>query len=69
MTPAPDRHADERLLAFVQFRTDGYDSRQIAGANNVTHGYVRAATNRIRKADLAESGEPEGVVLAGYWHG
>jgi len=63
MTNEPDRIADEQLLNFMQWRTEGHTSVQIAKANSLTNGWVRVVTNRVRLADEAH----EGCKLGGYW--
>lgn len=64
MTPPPTRDADERLLQFLKWRVEGYSTVQIAKANDLSSGWVRVATNRIRNADEAHVGRN---ISEGYW--
>lgn len=61
------RAEDEALLAMVRARASGLDSVQIAATRGRTPEGVRIATNRVRAADLAESGEPAEIVERAYW--
>ena len=63
----PGRAADERLLAWIAARRGGVTAGAIARAYGTTEGTVRTMTRRVREADVAESGELERAVRAGYW--
>ena len=65
MTKAPDI-SDVTLLDWLARRTAGETSVQIGTDYGVTSERVRTATNRVVKADAAESGED---VTGGYWEG
>lgn len=66
MNPAPSRADDERLLALLAARQAGVTTPALARTTGLTATYIRNATNRVRNADLAESGEPVGDVLRHY---
>lgn len=59
--------SDATLLDWIRRRVAGETAQQIARRAGVTQERVRVVTNRVRDADLAESGEPERVVRAAYW--
>lgn len=66
--PRPTSRAEDVThLAWLVLRSGGHDSVAIAAAFGVHAAYVRAATNRIRAADLAESGERPDLVAGAYW--
>lgn len=60
------RVADEQLLRMLQLRAGGLSSGAIAERMNIAPEGVRIATNRVRDADLAESGEPAELVMQHY---
>ena len=51
------RADDDELLRALIYRTQGFTARQVETVTTMSHNYIRAATNRVLKADLAESGE------------
>lgn len=53
-----ERQQDELLLEWLRARTEGRTSGEIAEQYGTQSASIRIATNRIREADLAESGEP-----------
>lgn len=61
------RHEDELHLAWLRLRCQGLNSDQIGERFGTTGERVRVATQRIRKADLQESGEPQEIVQEAYW--
>jgi hypothetical protein len=63
-TPAPSRERDEQILDWLSRRASGESCASIARVDGTHSGIVVVATNNIRNADIAESGEP---VLGAYW--
>ena len=61
------RERDDEVLAWVQLRSAGWSLSRIARAYHTTSGPVQVATDKVMKADLAESGEPRHEVRARYW--
>lgn len=59
------RSDDERDLKILELRCAGISMSVIAERFGMTRGAVAGLTNRIRKADVAESGEPD--TSEGYW--
>lgn len=57
---------DETVLDWLRRRTAGETSVQIGADYGVTSERVRVVTNRVLKADIAESGED---VTGAYWVG
>ena len=67
MATRPDtnaRLADEVLLRLIGMRCLGLSTFEIAARTGLSNEYVRTATNRVQKADAAESGED---ISAAYW--
>lgn len=60
----PTREDDDLALALLRLRCAGLSSGTIAAAIGRTSASVRVTTDRIRKADAAESGED---VHGAYW--
>lgn len=60
------RREDERALLMLDMRGDGMSSGVIGRLLGMLDSAVRVITNRIRAADLAESGEPREAVMAAY---
>jgi hypothetical protein len=61
------RSRDDQLLRWLRLRSAGWSAEQIARRYGVTNnGSVISATENVRDADLAESGDPEEVVMAAY---
>lgn len=56
--------ADDLTLAMVRMRADGATVAQIARQLGLREQYVSTATNRVMRADMAESGED---VSGFYW--
>lgn len=67
MSTPSTRRDDERLLLALHLRAAGHSVADITARLSFTRPEaVRIATNRVRAADLEESGEPSRVVLAAY---
>ncbi len=62
----PTRTDDERVLSWLHYAKQGWSSSQIARQCGRSSPYLRTLFGRIRSDDLALSGEPREVVLAGY---
>ena len=60
------RREDVRARLMLDLRGDGMSSGVIGRLLGMSDSAVRVITNRIRAADLAESGEPREAVLAAY---
>ena len=60
------RREDGRALLMLALRRDGVSTGVLGRLLGMTGSAVRVITNRIRAADLAESGEPREAVLAAY---
>lgn len=60
------RREDERALLMLDMRGDGMSAAVIGRLLGMSDSAVRVITNRIRAADLAESGEPREAVMAAY---
>ena len=61
------RDEDERVLAILAMHAAGWSSAEIGRQFGFMRPEaVRVIIQRVLKADLAESGEPEAVVRAGY---
>lgn len=60
------RREDGRALLMLALRRDGVSTGVLGRLFGLTDSAVRVITNRIRAADLAESGEPREVVMAAY---
>ena len=65
-TRSVPRASDEKVLLWLSWRKAGVSSAAIGATVGRARNVVQAATDNVRKADLAESGEPEELVLAGY---
>jgi hypothetical protein len=59
--------SDDEQLSWVRERAAGVSPAVIAAKSGANEAYVRAATNRIRTADIAESGENRVDVERAYW--
>jgi len=66
-SPHPPRSADEARLRLLELRCLGVTTYDIAKAQGVSQQLISEKTNAVRRADLAESGEPVGKVRKGYW--
>ncbi len=66
MTHTEARGYDERLIEWLRLRARGVSSGRIGYAYNVSAEQVRAHTNLVLNADLAESGEHRSRVLPAY---
>ncbi|MFD1913818.1 hypothetical protein [Halodurantibacterium flavum] len=65
---AVTRASDELVLRWLSLRTDAQlDCNVIGERFGVSQERVRVATNRVRDADLDESGEDYEAVKAQYW--
>ena len=60
------RREDERALFMIATRCDCMSAGVIGRLLGMSDSAVRVITNRIRAADLAESGEPREAVMAAY---
>lgn len=60
------RREDVRARLMLDMRGDGMSSGVIGRLLGMSDSAVRVITNRVRAADLAESGEPREAVLAAY---
>jgi transposase len=67
MAGPPDRTGDARQLRLVKWRAAGHSLSAIAARFGMKRARVAQLTDQTRAADLAESGEPDGVVRAAYW--
>lgn len=63
------RARDDELLRWIALRVAGWSAAQVAQRMGVSQSTVDMATREVRNADLAESGEPPGVVDRAYWRG
>lgn len=59
--------SDDDVLSWVRDRANGRSCAAIAARSGAGESYIRAATNRVRDADIAESGERPDVVRRAYW--
>ena len=66
MSSRKTRRDDIRDLHVLQLVREGRNMSEIARDLGNSIGFARTLVSRIREADLAESGEPRAVVLAGY---
>lgn len=63
----PGRAEDDLVLVALAMRQRGVSAREIARELGfASPEAVRTATNRVRDADLAESGEDPALVAAAY---
>lgn len=63
------RAEDELLLRILRAR-ESMSSTEIGAPLGISGTYVRRMTNRVRAADLEQSGERAEVVMAAYgWQG
>lgn len=60
------RREDDRARLMLDMRGDGMSSGVIGRLLGMSDSAVRVITNRVRAADLAESGEPREAVMAAY---
>lgn len=63
----PSRSDDNLLLVMVEARCLGWGASKIAQLFGVAPSVVRVSTNRVRAADIKESGEPVKFVGGAYW--
>ncbi len=61
------RQSDETVLRLLDLRTAGLSPTILAERTGRSPQFVSTATNRVRDADLAESGEDPDRVAACYW--
>jgi len=66
MMASTPRQNDERLLAVLDRAYRGETLGRIADDMGLAKESVRTQTRRVLRADLAESGEPSGVVRLAY---
>lgn len=62
-----DREIDEAVLTMIRLRALGETSAKIAKRFHTSPEYVRVCTNKVRGADLRESGEDRDAVARRYW--
>lgn len=60
------RSDDEAVLLMLRLRGEGQSSRVVAAALGVSAERVRVATQRVKDADLLESGEPADALMTHY---
>lgn len=60
------RERDEMVLQWLELRRTGHTVAEIGDMDDENPGTVRAATNRVRDADLTESGESLNLVRRAY---
>jgi predicted transcriptional regulator len=60
------RREDVRARLMLDMRGDSMSAAVIGRLLGMSDSAVRVITNRIRAADLAESGEPREAVMAAY---
>lgn len=65
--PRATRADDERLLSMLRQRNAGVTMPALAAALGVTKQRIDQLTGAVKRADLAESGEPRDAVLPSYW--
>ena len=58
------RASDERLLAWIKGRKRGQTVSELGAQSGVTNVQVVVTTNKVRDADIVESGED---VAGCYW--
>lgn len=63
---ASARQSDEQLLTILDRAYRGETLGRIADDMGLAKESVRTQTRRVLRADLAESGEPSGVVRLAY---
>lgn len=61
------REDDERVLMMIEARVEGVPSPQAAAHFGMSSEYFRVMTQRVRAADIKESGEPSEDVQEAYW--
>ena len=61
------RERDEEVLQMLAWRRAGRSVTWIEQRLGIAHGIATTATRKVMLADLEESGEPPGIVRAGYW--
>jgi hypothetical protein len=61
------REDDELLLKRIALRCAGTSATEIARQTGGFPQSIYNLTNRVREADLRESGERRAVVLTAYW--
>lgn len=70
MSATASRARDEQQLRWLrQFAVDGLTTAQIADRSSVGKGSVSGTLDRIRRADVAESGECPAAVGGAYMRG
>ncbi|PHP28017.1 hypothetical protein [Limimaricola cinnabarinus] len=60
-------YTDDTVLSWLERRRAGQTCLAIARTDGADKRVVLTTTNRVRAADLAESGEGPVRVLEGYW--
>ncbi len=63
----PTRQDDELHLRAVRMRSIGVSAATTARRLGLESARARVITNRIKQADIKESGEPQDVVRSAYW--
>lgn len=63
------RERDDQLLMWLEATAAGVPCKKIAAIHGTTPQTVQITLKKIRDADVAESGEPAGRVIAAYGKG
>ena len=59
------RERDEEILCWLRWRSDGVSTTRIGRHVGKAPALIVQATNRVRAADIDESGDPD--VAGAYW--
>lgn len=65
--PIPERDRDEAVLDMVSSRATGETVTSISARYAKATQYVSTATNRVRQADVFDSGDDPETVRGFYW--
>lgn len=61
------RDRDDVMLRMIEAKCLGQTWDQVGEIDGITGNAAQCAVNPIRRDDIEWSGEPAGVVRAGYW--
>ena len=61
------KYSDDTVLGWVRERAAGVGLVALAERTGVNAGYLNAATARIKREDIEQSGEPAAAVRGAYW--
>lgn len=64
--PLGSRQKDEQIVSMCAWRGMGWSYSEIGRAHGVSKNAAISAVRKVIAADLAESGEPQGRVMASY---